>query len=59
MHRQPVFVDRGFFLGERYPVADNLSVRGFYIPSGLKLTEQKLERVANALGSVLLRQDTA
>jgi perosamine synthetase len=53
MHAQPVFQRMGLFAGERYPVADRLAARGFYIPSGLALEEQDIERVASAVREVV------
>jgi len=53
MHEQPVFNKMGLFLGERHPNAERLARRGFYIPSGLALREEHLDRVAEALKSVL------
>jgi perosamine synthetase len=49
MHEQPVFRKAGLFKGERYPVAENLSRRGFYIPSGLALTEEQMETVSRTM----------
>ena len=49
MHEQPVFQRCGLFAGERYPVAERLARRGFYVPSGLALTEDQMERVAVAV----------
>lgn len=46
MHEQPVFQKMRLFEGERYPVAERLARRGFYIPSGLALTPSQGERVA-------------
>ena len=46
MHEQPVFRKMGLFIGESYPVAERLARRGFYLPSGLALTGQQLEKVA-------------
>ncbi|GHV55466.1 aminotransferase DegT [Synergistales bacterium] len=43
MHEQPVFQEQGLFRGERYPVAENIARRGFYIPSGLTLTDEQME----------------
>ncbi len=43
---QTLLRSKGFFEGETYPVAERLYRRGFYIPSGLALTEQQIERVA-------------
>jgi perosamine synthetase len=53
MHGQPVFRRMGLFRGETYPVADRLANRGFYVPSGLALTEEQIVRVATALRDVL------
>ncbi|TSA08177.1 MAG: DegT/DnrJ/EryC1/StrS family aminotransferase [Deltaproteobacteria bacterium] len=52
MHEQPVFRKRGWFLDERYPVAERLARRGFYLPSGLALTDAQMERVADAVRQV-------
>ncbi len=53
MHQQPVLRARGLFSGESYPVAERLYRKGFYIPSGLALTEPQMERVAEAVRDVL------
>lgn len=53
MHQQPVFKSMGMFTGEHYPVADRLSSQGFYIPSGLALTEANIEKIAIAVREVL------
>jgi perosamine synthetase len=52
MHEQPVFRQMGLFSGERLPVAERLGRRGFYIPSGLALTDAQIERVVDAMGEV-------
>lgn len=49
MHRQPVFMKRGMFAGENYPVAERLAEKGFYIPSGLALTEEQTDYVIQAV----------
>ncbi len=54
MHEQPVFRKMGLFTGESYPVAERLARRGFYLPSGLALSEQQMERVASAVREVLV-----
>ncbi len=46
MHNQPVLRRLGFFEGESYPVAENMSQRGFYIPSGMALTKQQIQSVS-------------
>lgn len=49
MHEQPVFRRMGLFAGEAYPVAERLARRGFYVPSGLALTETQIDDVIAAL----------
>ncbi len=53
MHEQPVLQRRGLFAGERYPVAERIARRGFYVPSGLGLKDGELERSAEAVRTVL------
>jgi len=47
MHEQPVFQKRGLFQGESCPSAELLGRRGFYLPSGVGLTDQQMDRVIN------------
>lgn len=49
LHQQPVLRDLGFFEGESYPVAERFYRRGFYVPSGLALTEDQILRVVDVL----------
>jgi perosamine synthetase len=49
MHRQPVFQRRGLFEGESYPVAEAMARQGFYIPSGMALTDSQMEQTVQAL----------
>lgn len=53
MHEQPVFKKMGLFAGENYPVAERIARRGFYIPSGLALTGEQIEKVVSAIRSIL------
>ena len=53
MHQQPILKEMDFFKGESYPAAERLYERGFYIPSGLALTEQMIVRSAEAIRQVL------
>jgi perosamine synthetase len=53
MHEQPVFQQKGMFIGERYPVAERLARRGLYLPSGLTITEAQIETVSAAVRKVL------
>ena len=49
MHEQPVFIKMGLFKNERYPVAEKLARNGFYIPSGLGLTNEEITEVISNL----------
>jgi perosamine synthetase len=53
IHRQPVFLKAGMFHGESYPVAERVGDRGFYVPSGMALTEPEIVRVADAVKSIM------
>jgi perosamine synthetase len=53
MHMQPVLRARGLFRGESYPTAEHLYRSGFYLPSGLALTEDQIDRVAERVWKVL------
>jgi perosamine synthetase len=53
MHEQPVFHKMGFFQGEHYPVTERISRKGFYIPSGLGITEEQQIRVVGAVKKAL------
>lgn len=53
MHQQPVLKNLGLFNSENYPNAERLSERGFYLPSGLALTEEQIGRVVKAVKELL------
>jgi perosamine synthetase len=53
MHWQPALKNQGWFEQENYPVAENLAEQGFYIPSGLALSEDQMEQVADQVKSIL------
>lgn len=53
MHEQPVFRKMNLFEHESCPVAERLARRGFYVPSGLALTDEQMQRVATTLNSVM------
>ena len=53
MHMQPVLKRMGLFEGECYPVAETMYLRGFYVPSGMALTELQIERVITQLCALL------
>ncbi len=53
MHQQPVFQKMGLFARDVCPVAEKISQRGFYLPSGLALTESQIGQVVGILNQVL------
>jgi len=53
MHKQPVFQKMGLFSSESYPVSERLTRRGFYIPSGIALTEAQMVTVAEEVEELM------
>jgi len=53
MHEQPVFRKRGWFADEHCPNAERIARRGFYLPSGVGLTEEEADASARALLEIL------
>lgn len=49
MHEQPVLRRMGLFDGESYPVAERIARRGFYLPSGLALTDGQMDTVVSVM----------
>ena len=43
----------GLLRGESHPVSERIARRGFYIPSGLALTEEQMVQVAVAVRAIL------
>lgn len=52
MHWQPVFVNMGLFRGENHHVAEELSQRGLYLPSGSGLSEEQIRRVCEVIKEI-------
>ena len=53
LHQQPVFRKMGLFINERYPVAEKLGEKGFYVPSGLTVSKEERCYVAKHIREVL------
>nr|WP_299411535.1 DegT/DnrJ/EryC1/StrS family aminotransferase [Acaryochloris sp. IP29b_bin.148] len=53
MHLQPVFQEMGLFDQVSCPISEKIARRGFYIPSGLALTDLQMQQVAHALQDVM------
>ncbi len=54
MHEQPVYQKMDLFSKESYPNAEYLARKGFYIPSGLALTKEQMDRVVCAVKKVMM-----
>ncbi|HCY35689.1 MAG: aminotransferase DegT [Candidatus Margulisiibacteriota bacterium] len=52
MHEQPVFRKRKLFVNEKYPVAESLARKGFYIPSGVALSDEQIEIVVRVVKGI-------
>lgn len=53
MHLQPVFKKMNLFVGKKYPNAEKMAQYGFYLPSGLTLTEEQINTVAKTVKEIL------
>ena len=54
MHNQPVLNKMGYFLDDEIPNSKKLYERGFYIPSGLALSESQIKKVSKIMHEVLI-----
>lgn len=52
LHSQPALRKMGLFKNEKYPVANDLSKRGFYLPSGLAITNKQIKTVINKVKKI-------
>jgi len=53
LHQQKALNDKGLFIGESYPVTEKAFEYGFYLPSGMTLTEEQVEEVCESVIKVL------
>ena len=53
IHEQPVFRKRGWFVNENCPNAERIARRGFYLPSGVGLTEEEADMSVQALLEIM------
>ena len=53
LHEQPVLRKKGWFANEHCPVSERIARRGFYLPSGVGLTEEEAYKSAHALLEIL------
>lgn len=56
LHAQPALCDRGLIpSGERFPVSDDAHTYGFYLPSGLALTDEQILQVCDEVKRAVAR----
>ena len=53
INKQPVFNKQRMFLGESYPTSEFIARKGFYIPSGMAITDEQIHYVVSELRSIL------
>jgi perosamine synthetase len=56
LHKQPVLKKIGFFKNENYPVAEKISQKGFYLPSGLALTSDQIHTVCDIIKKIIIKK---
>ena len=49
MHEQPVFHKMGLFQNESHTIAELLARKGFYVPSGLAITDEQIDIVSDTI----------
>jgi len=60
LHQQPVFKKMGIKSRGKYPVSERIAKQGLYLPSGLALTKEQIEKTCVAIKKILTAHcDTA
>ena len=49
MHKQPAFLSMGLFKGKTYSIAEEISEKGFYLPSSSGLKKEKIEYICEII----------
>jgi perosamine synthetase len=52
MNQQPVFRNKALFEGENYPVSEDISCKGLYLPSSSGLADQEIELVCDSIKNI-------
>ena len=52
MHKQPALLKLGLFKGEKYPISDEIGLKGLYLPSGLTITKEQIEIVCKTIKDI-------
>jgi len=52
LNLQPAYRNMGLFIDEKYPVSEMICKQGLYIPSGMTLKDEQIERVAKCINEI-------
>jgi perosamine synthetase len=52
MHKQKIYIKKKFFKNKNFPIANLLSKKGFYIPSGINITKKEIKYVAQSINNI-------
>ena len=52
MHKQPVFQNMGLFKEEKYPIAEELSRKGMYLPSSSGLKKEEIKYICDTIKEI-------
>lgn len=55
MHKQPILKRMGYFGNDYHPVSDSMYQYGFYLPSGMALSEANINKVSQELANILMQ----
>jgi perosamine synthetase len=53
MHEQPVLQRMGFFKNANCPVSERIARRGFYVPSGIAITDEQIHSVVDVIKRII------
>ena len=53
LHQQPILKKLGLFKNQKFPISEKLYQKGFYIPSGLAITEEQILIVSNTVKKII------
>jgi perosamine synthetase len=53
MNQQPILLKLGYFNNLKFPISEKIYRQGFYLPSGLSLNENQIEKAALSLKNIL------
>lgn len=52
MNKQKIYIKKKIFKNKNFPIANLLSKKGFYIPSGINITKKEIKYVAQSINNI-------